>query len=151
MAYANIRHVGATEVVALIGVCGTLAAGVLAQFVQARSAERALKLAHLLEQRAALYVDAMDFAHRQRMFLSWMEDVPDLRPELRDSPARGPSAATISARMEVYAPADVRAEWGGARRCSRPAGMGPQRRRLPASNVARAQGRRGCCLDPHRD
>src|SRR5512138_3862618 len=53
---------------------------------------RAVRQAYVLQQQSALYVDAMDFAHRQRAHLEWLEVDPIARPHLRAGPGDGPPA-----------------------------------------------------------
>src|SRR5437762_4881255 len=54
---------------------------------------------------------SMEYAHRRRAYLDWLEDEPGARSVLIDKPREGPLAAVISARMDLYAPEDVRLAW----------------------------------------
>src|SRR5690348_12654336 len=55
----------------------------------------------------------MEYAHRRRAYLEWLEDEPGARSVLIDKPREGPIAAVISARMDLYAPDEVRLVWAG--------------------------------------
>lgn len=108
---ASITGVGATEVVALIGVAGTVVAALLTQWFQASAAERTARLAHLMEMQSALYVDALEYAQWLHDRLIWVTANPDERPRSSTRPSAPSSAATVGPRMEVFAPQPILNAW----------------------------------------